>query len=63
LRRVSDAVSEVCPSFGPESDAYRLGNCKGVAWAGARPQIRRAIDRALSGESLAMSIEITAAGQ
>jgi UrcA family protein len=63
LRRVSDAVSEVCPSFGPESDAYRLGNCKGVAWAGARPQIRRAIDRALSGESFAMSIEITAAGQ
>jgi len=61
LRRVSDAVSDVCRPFGDDRDAYHPGGCKAAAWSGARPQIKRAFDRALSGESLAMSIEITAA--
>jgi UrcA family protein len=63
LHRVSDAVDQVCPSFGDDRDPYHLGGCKQGAWFGARPQIQRAFDRALSGQSLAMSIEITAAGQ
>ncbi|WP_294073535.1 UrcA family protein [Sphingomonas sp.] len=63
LRRVSYAVGQVCLPYGDEHDAYHPGGCKSKAWSGARPQIQSAFDRALSGESLAMSIEVSAAAR
>jgi UrcA family protein len=55
MHRVDVAVDQVCPQMdeflGRLDDAY----CKHFAWAGARPQIRRAFDSALAGQPMAMS--------
>lgn len=67
VHRVSNAVREVCPD---SAYAYTIYNftyddldCANFAWAGARPQIRQAINAAKSGQPFAMSIAITGAGR
>jgi UrcA family protein len=46
-RRVGFAVNSVCEeSLGPAAGFYADTSCHSFAWRGARPQIRRAIDRA-----------------
>ena len=65
MGRVKRAVGEVC-SY--EDAAWTIRNpaieeCKSYAWAGARPQMRQAIDLARSGQTLAMSISVTGRGQ
>lgn len=60
VRRVGFAVKEVCPDYDQGWVLYDVESCKKFAWKGARPQIRRAFDRALSGSSLTMtSLTIT----
>ena len=62
FRRVGYAVKEVCP----EADGgvlYDIDGCKSFAWRGARPQIRRALDQALSGSTMAMTITIQSASK
>lgn len=61
MHRVKAAVSEVCPAYDEHGDAYDVQYCSDFAWAGARPQIKRAVRLARSGQTLAMTIEITAA--
>jgi UrcA family protein len=61
FHRVNQAVGQVCPDYDEEGYAYDVLDCKDFAWAGARPQIRRAIDSALSGNVMTMSISVTAA--
>jgi UrcA family protein len=63
--RVGVAVRQVCPNSdaGLASHNPSLQDCTDFAWAGARPQIRRAIDLAQSGQTLAMSIAVTGAGR
>ena len=63
MRRVSTAVTQVCPDYDEQGLTYDVQGCEDFAWAGARPQIRRAFDDARSGSSLAMSIVITAASK
>jgi UrcA family protein len=47
-RRVNSAVREVCrESVGPSGDFYIEMGCRSLAWDGARPQIDRAVERAL----------------
>lgn len=60
MHRVGEAVYQVCPGFDGNFGAYDVDSCRDFAWAGARPQIDSAFRAALSGGSLAMSIEITA---
>jgi len=61
VRRVGYAVGQVCPSYDDGWVLYDVDGCKKFAWKGARPQIRRAFDRALSGSSMTMtSLTITA---
>ena len=65
-RRVSQAVGEICP----DSEAgrsmldasYDVQDCRTFAWVHARPQMREAIALAKSGQLLAMTIEVSAAG-
>lgn len=59
MHRVHAAVAEVCPYLDENGRTYDVQDCREFAWAGARPQIRRAIDQARSGQLVAMSIEIT----
>jgi UrcA family protein len=61
MHRVRTAVSDVCPAYDEHDIALDVEYCSSLAWAGARPQIRRVLDLARSGQSLAMTIEITAA--
>jgi UrcA family protein len=61
VRRVGYAVGQVCPDYADGWVIYDVDGCKKFAWKGARPQIRRAFDRALSGSSMTMtSLTITA---
>lgn len=46
-RRVGSAVRSVCNEAVGNSDFYGELRCQSVAWHGARPQIRRAVQRAL----------------
>lgn len=47
LRRVGMAVGQVCnPSVGNSHNRFLEMDCRGQAWAGARPQIARAVQRA-----------------
>ena len=62
-RRVGYAVKEVCPEYAEDGAFYDNESCRKSAWAGARPQIRKALDRALSGSSMAMTITIQAAAK
>lgn len=59
--RVDAAVRTVCPDQDEEGYTYDQQGCKDFAWAGARPQIRRAIDRAQLGPSFGMAILISTA--
>jgi UrcA family protein len=61
MRRVGTAVSEICPAYDEHGFALDAEYCSTFAWAGARPQIKRVVDLARSGQSLAMTIEVTAA--
>lgn len=65
VHRVSSAVREVCPDSAYAYAIYKFDydsqDCTNFAWAGARPQIRHAIDAAKSGQPFAMSIAITGA--
>jgi UrcA family protein len=65
LRRVSGAVDSVCSYRGSILFEYQENRaCRAFAWAGARPQIAAAIDRARSGNSLAAAaIAISVAGK
>ena len=63
MRRVSFAVDTVCPQDDDDFGPYDVQGCKDFAWDGARPQIRRAINLAKSGATLAMTIEITSASK
>jgi UrcA family protein len=54
-RRVGLAVGEVCPPTDDDGNWYDVQDCRNFAWRGARPQIRRAFDQALSGSSMAMT--------
>lgn len=46
-RRVGSAVKSVCiDSIGDTSNVYAGHACRNYAWAGARPQIDRAVQRA-----------------
>lgn len=62
--RVDKAVGQVCPDSEFQRTAYNLvydvEDCRSFAWAGARPQMRHAIDLAKSGQAVAMAIEISA---
>ena len=58
-RRVGRAVNEVCPQVSEDGSWYDVQDCRQFAWHGARPQIKRAFDQALSGSTLAMSSSIT----
>jgi UrcA family protein len=60
VHRVGRAVQEVCPTTDEDGSYYDVQACDDFAWSGAWPQIRRAFDRARSGSTLAMSIEISA---
>jgi UrcA family protein len=66
MHRVRTAVREVCPDAAYAQSVYNLEynaeDCTNFAWAGADPQIRRAIDLARSGQAVAMAIEVTGAG-
>ena len=47
-RRVNSAVREVCrESTGGSDDFYLEMGCRSFAWDGARPQIDRAVERAV----------------
>ena len=61
MRRVRTAVSEICLAYDKQGFALDALYCSTFAWAGARPQIKRAVELARSGQSLAMTIEIVAA--
>ena len=65
MSRVGQAIGEVCPAAAYAHSVYNLDydaeDCANFAWAGANPQIRRAIDLARSGQAVAMAIEVTAA--
>jgi len=63
FRRVGYAVREVCPDQDETGAYYNADHCKKFAWQGARPQINRAIDRAMSGSKMAMTITIQAAAK
>lgn len=61
VSRVGYAVRKVCPGYEESWVLYDVEGCRKFAWQGARPQMRRAYDRALSGSSLTMtSVTITA---
>jgi UrcA family protein len=66
VHRVGQAVGEVCPNAAYAHSAYNIDydadDCVSFAWAGANPQIRRAVDLAKSGQAVAMAIEVTGAG-
>jgi UrcA family protein len=62
IHRVGLAVHEVCPELDETGHAYDVMDCREFAWAGARPQIRQALDQARSGQPLAMSIVISSSG-
>lgn len=59
-RRVGDAVGEVCPDGAKLNSFYDVEDCKTFAWHGARPQMKRAIALAKSGQLLAMTIAVSA---
>lgn len=61
FHRVGVAVNEVCPITADDGAWYDNEGCRKFAWRGARPQIRRALDQAMSGSSLAMTSSITVA--
>ena len=65
VSRVSQAIGDVCPNAAYALSVYNLDydaeDCVNFAWAGARPQIRQAIDLARSGHAVAMAIEVTGA--
>ena len=56
-------MNEVCPGYDEVWVLYDVDGCKKVAWKGARPQIRRAFDKAISGAPMAMTITIQAAAK
>ena len=60
-RRVGVAVQDLCPITAEDGGWYDSEACRKFAWRGARPQINRALDRAMSGSSLAMTSSITIA--
>lgn len=64
MHRVGVAVGQVCPEFDYAHAAlnYDVQDCRTFAWTGARPQMRKAIDAAKSGQAVAMAIEVTGAG-
>lgn len=59
IERVSLAVEQVCPAQDEYGVPIDVIDCHDVAWRGARPQIKSAFDRVMSGASMAMSLEIT----
>jgi len=61
-RRVSAAVGKVCPILDRDGFVYEWQDCRDFAWRGADRQIQQAIDLARSGSTMAMTIEVTAAG-
>jgi len=60
MHRVDLAVGKICTGFDGNTGSYDADDCRNFAWAGARPQIKRAFDQALSGQLLATAIQITA---
>lgn len=60
-RRVANAVRSVCyEATGPMAGFYETNACRGYAWDGARPQMKRAMLRAqelAAGGSTAVSIQ------
>ena len=64
VRRVRQATHEVCPEYASGFNLDFL-SCRGLAWAGAKPQIDRAIKRATTmadtGAPMSISIGIIAA--
>ena len=58
IRRVRQATYEVCPEYasGFTSDSIY---CRGLAWAGAKPQIDRAIKRATTMADTGAPVSIT----
>jgi len=58
-RRVGYAVRDVCPITAEDGAWYDSEGCRKFAWRGARPQMKLAFDRAISGSSLAMTSSIT----
>jgi UrcA family protein len=66
IHRVYEAVDEVCPVRLPADPVdgttdYDRHDCQDGAWAGARPQIRKAIRAASFGAPLVMTIGIAGA--
>jgi len=61
MRRVSLAVGRVCPLVDIFGYVYDAQDCRDFAWQGARPQIKQAVNNAMSGTPVAMMIEVTAA--
>ena len=60
ISRVGFAVDQVCPGYEEVWVLYDVDGCRKIAWKGARPQIRSAFDRAMSGAPMAMTITIQA---
>ena len=60
-RRVGFAVQELCPIDAEDGRWYDFEHCRQFAWRGARPQMKRAVDSAMSGSSLTMISSITIA--
>jgi len=58
-RRVGVAVQDLCPMMAEDGGWYDFQDCRQFAWRGARPQINRAVEQAMSGSSLAMTSSIT----
>lgn len=64
IRRVHQATYQVCPGDSGDFQLERA-QCRDLAWAGAKPQIDRAIERAMSmadtGAPMSITIGIIAA--
>jgi UrcA family protein len=61
--RVGEAVQQVCPQVDGDGYGYDVQGCDEFAWAGARPQMMRAINAAKAGFPLAMTVAVSAAAQ
>jgi UrcA family protein len=59
FHRVSIAVREVCPILDTDGTPLNSDSCMDFAWAGARPQMKRAFEAAISGAPVLTAIEIT----
>ena len=65
IRRVRQATYEVCPNYQESGFIKDSISCPSLAWAGAKPQIDRAIKRAMTmadtGAPMSITIGIIAA--